>query len=243
MKSAFAIVALISLLPLSPASAEPARTWKTLDGKAVQASAVAFNFDTKMVTLESGENSQAQYSTKDLDFSSRRMLFFSPVFQNSQSSGSSTGIWRKERIFYWALLIFGSVFLLILGMWLSGLFIARRFNPFSSIGAFLGSWLAGAILMVCYLLFAAKTGTGGGGLIWFGGLIAMVVVAMFVSAIYRTSFLKGLFIFIGHLAFAGLLGYVLVFGSDTFFPDQTSEFWERWVFVPTGLVEGFREGY
>jgi hypothetical protein len=212
-----------------------AATWRTLDGQSVEAEAVEFDFTTKMVTLENKvNNARANYYTRDLDFKSRRLLLFAPVFH--QSFPEST-FWPKEKIWLCGLAILSPIFLLIVGMWLAGLFVARRFNPFSAIGAFLGSWIAGVILVICYMVFAQK-GNLGNGMIYTGMGIASLVMALFVSAMYRCSFLKGVLIFVGHIVFAAFLAYVIVYGADKIFPpDQVNDFWQQWVYIPTGLVE------
>ncbi|MDF1814855.1 MAG: hypothetical protein P1V20_21810 [Verrucomicrobiales bacterium] len=215
--------------------------WRTFDGQVLKADAVDFDFPTKMVTLENPETrARANYSTGDLDFKSKRLLFFHPVFHRSFPDG----FMQKEKLWLFGIAILSPIALLIVGMWLAGLFIAKKFNPFSAIGAFLGSWIAGVILTVCYLVFAQKSEFGLG-LIYIGILLAALVMAMFISAMYQTTFLKGIVIFVAHLVFAALLGYVLIYGMEKIVSlDDVSAFWHQWVFQPTGLVEGPpREGY
>jgi len=227
----FAIVWLVGLWT----SETRAAVWRTLDGQAIEGEAVEFDFTTKMVTLENkGNGSRANYNTRDLDFKSRRLLFFSPVFIDSFPEAT---FWPKEKIWMVGLWILSPIFLLISGMWLAGLFVAKRFNPFSAIGAFLGSWIAGVILVICYLVFAQK-GNLGNGVVYVGVGIATLVMALFVSAMYRCSFPKGVLIFLGHIVFAAFLAYVIVYGADQIFPpNQVSDFWQKWVYAPTGLVE------
>ncbi len=217
------------------------RGWKTYDGRTIQADAVRFDFAGKTVILENRETGERnRFSSRDLDFESKRRLLFSPVFHQSYPS---EGWWIREKWNLVGLAVLSPVALLLVGMWLSGLFIARKFNPFSAAGAFIGSWIAGAILIVCYMVFAAKSNLGEG-LIWLGMVIASAVMALFVSAVYQTSFVRGFFVFAGHLFFAGLLAFLLFFGADTLLPrDEVARFWENFVFAPTGLVEGARRGY
>lgn len=219
-----------------------ATSWRTYDGTEFEAVATAFDFETKDVTLTYPDTETiATHNTKDLDFKSRQKLLFSPTFHNSLPEGFAS----PEKLWLYGLAIFSPVLLLIIGMWLSGLFIARKFNPFSALGAFLGSWIAGIILMACYRVFAAKSSDGGTGFLIFGFIIATVVMALFISAVYKTSFLKGLFIFVAHVLFAALVGYLLIFSADVFFPnDQVSAFWDQWVFSKVGLIEKIAsEGY
>lgn len=216
--------------------------WTTYDGQSVEADVINFDFATKMVTVEDPETqARTDYNTKDLDFSSRRQLLFSPVFH--QSFPATGLIWPREKMWLFGLAIVSPILLLIIGMWVAGVFIARRFNPFSAVGAFLGSWIAGVILMVCYLVFAQKG--GGTSIIYIGGLVGTMVMALFISAMYRTSFLKGVLIFIFHLLFAGFFAFVLIYKMEKFVPpDQVSAFWDSWVFIPTGLMDGApRAGY
>lgn len=217
--------------------------WRTYDNKTeIDAVATHFDFETKDVTLTYLDTETHQvHNTKDLDFKSRQKLLLTTVFQNSLPSGFTS----PEKLWYYGLAIFSPVLLLIVGMWLSALFIAKKFNPFKALGAFLGSWIAGIILMACYRVFAAKSGDSGTGFIIAGMLIATVVMALFISAVYKTTFFKGLFIFVAHMLFAGLVGYLLIFSADVFFPkDEVSAFWDQWVFSKVGLIEKLAsEGY
>ena len=232
-----AIATLFAVVSCSPGITQ----LKTLNQKEFEGEVTGFDFASKTVTIQlAGIGGQSNINTSDLDYRSKRKLLFSPAFHGSYPS---TGFWIKEKWILLALAILSPIALLVTGMWLAGLFIARRFNPFSAVAAFLGSWVAGAILIACYLVFAAKSNLGAG-LIWVGVIISILIMALFVSAMYRTSFIKGIFIFVAHLFFAGLLAFLAVFGADTLLPsDRVSEFWESYVFRPTGLVEGPREGY
>lgn len=217
-----------------------AGTWRTFDGQVIHADPVEFDFETKMVTLENPDTqARANYNTRDLDFASRRLLLFSPIFHSSLPSGLPS-----EKLWLFGLAMVSPILLLIVGMWVSGLFIARKFNPFSAVGAFLGSWIAGVILMICYLIFAEKGGFGIQ-MVGVGGIVGVAAMALFISAIYQTSYLKGVLIFVGHLVFAGFFAYILLYHMDKFMsPDDVSAFWQKWVFSPTGLVDGPpRDGY
>ncbi|MDF1755355.1 MAG: hypothetical protein P1U89_21380 [Verrucomicrobiales bacterium] len=236
------LIAFVLLFGVWGGDTVQAGEWRTFDGKIIDAEAVEFDFATKMVMMENPETKgRANYSTRDLDFSSRRKLFLSPVFHRSFPEGS---FWSKEKMWLIGIAILSPVVLLVAGMWLAGLFIAKRFNPFSAIGAFLGSWVAGVILIICYFVFAQK-GNYGMGIIYFGIVLSALIMALFISAMYRTTFIRGILIFFGHLVFAALLGYILLYGMDKLLPpDQVSAFWQKWVFMPTGLLEGPpRQGY
>ena len=227
---------------VSLGTSEAATTWKTFDGQTFQADPVQFDFESKVVTLLNAESgARVSYHTRDLDFRSKRKLLLSPVFHRSYPKG---GFWPTEKISLFAIAILSPIILLIAGMWLAGLFFAKKFNPFKALGAFLGSWIAGVILIICYLVFAAKSDMGVG-LIWFGTAIAGLVMALFISSIYSTTFLKGVIIFVTHILFAALLAFLLIIGTETLLPlDEVSGFWEKWVFAKTGLVEGVsRTGY
>lgn len=211
-----------------------APSWRTYDGKTIEGKAIDFNFETKTVTLQPDDGERTALFSQDLDFQSKRRLLFSNVFH---ASYPDTGFfWSKEKYTFFAMVIFSPIILLIIGMWLSALFVARKFNPFSAVGAFLGSWIAGVILVICYMVMAAKSGSGNA-VVYGGSVFAALVMALFVSAVYKTKFLKGLLIFVCHFLFAGLLGFLLIYGADILLPgDEVNAFWEKWVFEPTGLV-------
>lgn len=212
--------------------------WSFLNSTSVEGKVTEFDFETKTVTIENPDTLEVlTFNTADLDFPSKRRLLFSRIFHTSFG-------WSMEKIWLFGLAILSPVLLLIVGMWLSALFIAKKFNPFSAIGAFIGSWVSGILLLICYFIFGEKAGGSMAGFMWVGGVLATGVMALFISAIYKTKFLKGLFIFIAHLIFAGLVGYLLIFSAEKLFPaDQVAGFWEDWVFSKVGLVAGAPDGY
>ncbi len=213
-----------------------AATWRTYDGQTIKASVSSFDYENKMVTLENMDTqARAAYKTLDLDYKSARMLLVSPKFFQSYPKGR---IWSKEQMTLVGIYLGSPIILLIVGMWLAGLFIAKRFNPFSAIGAFIGSWIAGAILLICYMIFASKSSGNGTMFIVLGALIATLVMSLYISAIYKTTFFRGFFIFIGHLFFAALIGFLLIYGTDTLLAEgDVSQFWNQWIFRPVGLTD------
>ena len=212
-----------------------AKIWTKTGGDTFDADPIQFDYKTKTVTFFNNETkSREDLPAAELDYRSKRRLLLSPVFHSSYPKG---GLWPKEKIKLFALVIFSPIALLVVGMWLAALFTAKRFNPFSAVGAFLGSWIAGVILVVCYLIYAAKSGMGAG-LIWVGAGVAALVMALFISSIYNTTYVKGIIIFVGHILMAGLLAFLLLIGTDTLLPrEEVSAFWEHWVFAPVGLIE------
>ena len=218
--------------------------WKLFDGTVVEGELVEFDYSSKNVTLELGNGSQSIHNSADFAFQSKRELLFTAAFQQSYPSGNF-GMWPVEKFWYFGLAAVAPVLLLILGMWLAGLFIARKFSPFKAIRAFLGSWLAGVLLFAVYLWFASKNEGSATWLFLLGGLLATVAMAFFVASVYNTKFLKGLFVFIAHIAFAGLVGYFLIYNAELFVPiDQVSAFWDEFVFSRVGLLDGpSRQGY
>lgn len=222
---------------LSPSCGAAPLTWSTYNGKTIQGDVVKFDFQTKQVVLEDrSTGTRSALDTAELDLRSKRQLMLSPFFHNSFPS---EGMWPKEKITLLAIAVLSPVILLIIGMWLAGMFVARRFNPFSALGAFLGSWIAGVILVVCYIVFASKSDGNGQGFIWVGSIIAVAVMTLYVSGIYSTSFVRGFLIIIGQFAFAALLAVLIVYGMDSLMePDRVHALWEKWIFAPTGLVEG-----
>lgn len=232
-----AILLFLSVSILSPPCNGAPLDWSTYNGEIFQGDVVKFDFQTKQVILEDrSTGARSTVDTAELDLKSKRQLMLSPFFHNSYPS---EGMWPKEKITLVAIAVLSPVVLLIIGMWLAGMFVARRFNPFSALGAFLGSWIAGVILVVCYIVFASKSEGSGQGFIWVGSIIAVLVMTLYVSGIYNTSFIRGFLILIGQFAFAGLLAFLIVYGMDSMMePDEVQALWEKWIFAPTGLVHG-----
>jgi len=209
--------------------------WDLDSGEKLDGVPTAFNFDGKSVIFFNRLSQiERTIPVDELDLRSRQKLLLSPVFHHSYPD---VGNWpdEKRRLLIFALL--APTVSLFLGFWLAGWFVAGKFNPILALFGFLGSWLIGGLLIFCYLMFAEmtenKTPVVAG-----GAIVSTILVAIFVSAVYSCSFIKGLAVFLLQSLAAicvTALG-LLLFGIVV--PDEQEErIWRELVFVPVGLQE------
>jgi len=226
-------VLLFGVMIVSRFPAMARKPWKTINGDLIVARAVEFDLKTKMVTWENPGKKPVSHQSADLDFASQQRLFFSSAFQKTQLlDGVAT--WSPEKANSYAFLLLFATLLIIGGMWVTGLVIARRRNPLVAAITCGTGWLTGSILMVTYSFIAERTAATG--VMWFGAAVSLAIVALLVSALYQVSYIRGLLIFVCHAVLVGMAVYVLVFHAATIFPNSARQFWHQTVFVPTGLV-------
>lgn len=229
----------ISLLGIAPLSAS---TWTLFDGSEFDAELVKFDYKTKTLFFTRADGIETTHNSKDLAFTSKRKLLFSQQFRKSYSEVDTT-LWPAGKIWAFAIVAISPVIFLIIGMWVAGLFIAKKFNPFKAVGAFIGSYLAGIVLLACYFIFSEKANSTT--FIWVGAAVAAVAMTFFIASIYDTKFIGGLLILITHFIFAGLIAGLLIYGTEFFFPvNQISAIWDQYIFSKVGLLDGpSRVGY
>ena len=133
--------------------------------------------------------------------------------------------------------IFAPALFFFVGFWIAGFIFTKRWSPLKAILGFFGGWIVGAILMFCYIMFASKSSGNAMTLLIAGALVAVFAVSVFVSAIYRTSILNGVYIFVCQL----FLGFGLAFGLSVYIekkvdPQSLDQKSEDWLFRPVGIL-------
>ncbi len=209
--------------------------WELNTGETIDGVPAAFDFKDKSVTFFNRlTESQRKVASDDLVLRSRQRLLISPVFHHSYPE---EGNWPDEKRNLLSIAFFAPAISLFVGFWLAGWFVTGKLNPVLAIFGFLGSWLIGCLLIFCYLMFAEMSDSKN--MVIIGGVImSTIIVAIFVSAVYGCSFLKGMAVFLLQ-ALAGICVSALglaVFGLA--FPDEIEDrIWTEHVFVPVGLQE------
>ena len=224
------VIVVVCFLSCSSARAETG--WKTRSGQIVTGELVAFDFEQKIATVKSEAAGQAQVPTSDLDYAARKKILFSNVFHQSFPEKFS-----KEQSSMLLLCLFVPSILFLVGFWLAGLVFTKRWSPFKAILGFFGGWIVAVILIFCYFKFAAQSPGNVKALLTAGGLVSVLAVSVFVSAIYRCKILVGFYIFISHFFFAILvavgLNYWMHKKAEPEWIDTNSE---DYVFRPVGIV-------
>ncbi len=213
--------------------AEAAPKWNTRSGQVVEGELEAFDFDRKVAVLRNDVHGEIHVPTSDLDFAARKKILFSSAFHQSFPKGKSS----IEQANILLILAFSPAILFLIGFWIAGLVFTKRWSPFKAIIGFFGGWVVAVILMVCYFKFAASSPGNEKVLLIVGGLVAVVAVSVFVSAIYRCSIVTGFYIFVSHFFFSILvavgLNYYLQKKADPVWLDEKSE---EYLFQPVGIV-------
>ncbi|MEX2578330.1 MAG: hypothetical protein WD342_04665 [Verrucomicrobiales bacterium] len=216
-------------------SAGGASGWELDSGRTLDGVPVAFDYENKSVTFENRiTGGRRAVPAENLSLRSRQRLLFSTPFRRSHPEGAA-GREEKNRLLRLGLLTLAGP--LFLGFWIAGWFVAGKFNPLLALSGFLGSWILGGILVVCYLFFAETIGSRSAALI-VGVTAATIFAAVFVSAVYGCTFVKGLLVFLLQplaavcVAGIGLLVFELILPKET-----EDRIWRHYVFAPVGLIE------
>ena len=206
------------------------------DEEVFRARPVSFNFHSKTLELQEPNTLvRKEINTRDLSLSSKRQLLFSGIFHSSYPREPHP--WPKEKIRLLLLAAFAPIAICVLAFWISGLILTGRFSPFRAIFGFFGSWIAGLILMACYLYFSHRAG-GSSSVLGFGGLVTTAIVSVYVSAVYSCKIWQGLSIFLLHIVASVVLAICLLFGTEKVVPlEKVEAFWDERVFIPVGLMD------
>lgn len=208
------------------------KTWHRRDGGKAEAELIGFDYTSKTVLLKNESHGEFTINSGNLTYESRRDVMFSPYFHGGLPDGLG-----KEKIYLAALVLLVPCVFFIVGLWISGMLIARVFNPLKAVLGFIGSWLVAAILIACYLVIASKSPASAKGILIVGGIFALFCSSVFVSAIYQTNTLKGLLIFVGHFLFGTVIAAGIWLALNMYAdPVWLDSFMAKHVFIPTGLI-------
>ncbi|MEM6278251.1 MAG: hypothetical protein AAF733_02155 [Verrucomicrobiota bacterium] len=217
-------------------NAPEAWAWTRVTGEPIEGKPAVFLQEDKTVwfarSMTQGDGEFV--AAKDLSLRDRQRLLVSPVLFESFPDEPA---WPREKRNLLLILVFSPVVVLYLGFWIAGMLVTRKFNPLRALYGFLGGWFLGAIMILFYLFFASKLG-GGTLTILFGCAVALVLLSLYISAVYQCDIFKGLLIFLLQLFVAGFLSITTIAASEQLLDRHEIErFWNEKVFAPVGLIE------
>jgi hypothetical protein len=208
--------------------------WELDSGQKIRGKAVSFDYEAKSLGIEDAVTGKvSQIPAENLSLRSRQFLLFSRIFHESYPSDDG---WPEEKYYLLRLAIFSPMAALLIGFWVGGMLIAKKFNPVRAILGFFGGWMIGGIFIFFYLFFAGRFG-GGMGTVLFGAFLGTVFLSLFISVVYLCNVWKALLIFLFQILAAAFLSIVSLALVEVFVPLETREaFWSEHVFEPVGLV-------
>lgn len=225
----------LALLCLLIGSTGQLHAWTLLSGEDIEGKPVAFRFEEKTLVFENpvlGE--PIEIKTKDLSLRDRQRLLISPLFHESFPKNPA---WPKEKRNLLLFAVFSPVAALLIGFWIAGIIVARKFSPVRAFVGFCGGWILGILFFFLYLYFSSRIG-GGITTVLFGCGMGLVILSFYISAIYSCDIFKGLLIFLLQLFIAGVLSLAVIFAGGLMFDQHDAErFWNEKVFAPVGLIE------
>ena len=208
--------------------------WEARDGSQIGGKLESFNFETKELVFSDLLNPHEKHVPfEDLSLSSRQRLLFSPVYHRSFPDDS---LWPAEKKMLFLVSAAAIIIPLLLGFWISGILIARKFNPIHALIGFVGSWIIGSILVAVYLILSSQF-DGNLALLSAGFVVAAIFLSILVSAIYNCPSIKGFAILIAHLVIGALLALVFLSATNLLLPEESlDKLWNLLVFRAVGLA-------
>ncbi len=211
-----------------------ALSWETRNGSQIRGKFDSFNFKTKELVFSDPVNPPDRHVPfEDLSLRSQQRLLFSPVYHRSFPDDS---LWPTEKKML--LLVSGTAVIvpLLLGFWISGILIARKFNPIHALIGFVGSWIIGSVLVATYLILSSQF-DGNATLLGAGFIVASIFLSILVSAIYNCHTFKGFAILFSHLLIGTLLALICLAATNLLLPKESlDELWNHLVFRAVGLA-------
>lgn len=207
--------------------------WELSNGENIGGFPAAFDFQKKSVSFHNRlSESNREIPVEDLELGSRQRLLFSSAFHGSYPSDEK---WPEEKRNLMLFAMLAPMISLFVGFWLAGWFITGKYNPIRAVFGFLGSWIVGGLLILCYLMFA-EMAESKGMIIGAGVIMSTIIVGVFVSAVYSCTFLKGVAVFLLQTLVAISVTALGLVAFNFAVPEETQErFWRENVFVPVGL--------
>lgn len=225
----FAILFVVSFLLSSQAQG-----WNLESGQKIRGKAASFNYEKKSLGVEDAVTGKiSQIPVEDLSLRSQQRLLLSPLFHESYPT---EGGWPEEKYYLLRLAIFSPMATLLIGFWIGGILITKKFSPFRAILGFFGGWMIGGLFIFFYLFFAGRFG-GGTGMVLFGGFLGTIFLSFFISIVYLCSVWKAFLIFMFQIVAAILLCVAVVALTEFFVPlPEREAFWGEHIFVPVGMM-------
>ncbi len=180
-------------VPPTAASAESG--WETGNGEAIPGELVRFEFEEKVAIFQDEEGRQESVASGELSADSRWRLLLSPVFARS----FPTEEWAPEQTRYLVFAIGGPILFLLISFWICALILLKKANPLRALAGWFGSALLGGFLMGFYLVLSARSPGSATGILIGGSLICLVLLSLYVSAIYHTSTFEGFKLLVFHV--------------------------------------------
>ena len=170
----------------------------------------------------------------DLSLRDRQRLLISSVYYDSFPEEPAWPRGKRNLVLLWVL---SPVVALYLGFWIAGILVTRKFNPIKAFFGFSGGWIIGVLMFCFYLFFTERIG-GGTFTVLFGGGMALILLSLYISAVYQCDLFRGLLIFLAQLMVTAFLMLAAVFGSEALLDKHEVErFWNERVFAPVGMIE------
>lgn len=206
--------------------------WRFRSGEDVTGEPVAWNAQRRTLTFRdpvSGHESVVP--TRNLSLRSKQRLLLSPLLHGDQG-----GAWSEEKGKIGLLLLSVPAACLFLGFWGTAGFFAKRWHPLPAVAGFVGGWAVVGILAICYA-FLVRRLEAGGGLLALGAVVAAGTASLYVSAVYVSSFGKGLLVFFSHLVAGFLLLCIVLAAFEIGMGKKGAEqWWEQRVLEPFGIT-------
>lgn len=226
---------LILLFGLVSFLTSEAHAWKLESGQKVRGKAVSFDYEQKSLGVEDAVTKKiSQIPVESLSLRSRQRLLFSPLFHESYPT---EGGWPEEKYYLLRLAIFSPMAALLVGFWIGGILITKKYNPVRAILGFFGAWMIGGLFIFFYLFFAGRFG-GGIGTVLFGAFLGTVFLSFFISIVYTCNVWKAFQIFLLQIVAAVILSIATLGLTEFFVPlEERTSFWGEHVFAPTGMMK------
>jgi hypothetical protein len=224
-----AVIAFAILLVSATAGA-----WGLESGDNIYGIPLEFDFASKTVKFSNpGAAESLTFPAHDLSFRSKQRLLINRVFLSSFPDGPA---FSKEKKHLLLLAIFSPMTVLLIAFWIAGILLARKVSPIRALIGCLGGWILGTTFVIFYLFFAARLG-GDYRVVLFGTGLGMIVLSVFISAVYQCSILKGFLIFFAQIFVALFLAIVGLATTESLIEKKAVyAFWNEHVFEPVGMI-------
>ncbi|MDF1861482.1 MAG: hypothetical protein P1U87_14795 [Verrucomicrobiales bacterium] len=217
-----------------------AGAWGLESGDNIYGTPLQFDFASKTVEFSNRDAAGSlTFPARDLSFRSKQRLLINQVFL---SSFPEEPTFSTEKVHLLLLAILSPMAVLLIGFWIAGILLARKVSPIRALVGCLGGWILGTTFVIFYLFFAARLG-GDYKLVLFGAGLGMIVLSVFISAVYQCSILRGFLIFFAQIFVALFLAIVGLATTESLIEkEKVHAFWGENVFEPVGMVPAHENG-
>ncbi|MCB1232692.1 MAG: hypothetical protein KDN19_20780 [Verrucomicrobiae bacterium] len=192
---ALILTAVTVALLLPPAARAAGSGWERADDTAIEGDLVRFDFEAKKAVFGDEEGRLEEIPTEELSADSRWRLLMSPVFARSFPSDR----WTPEQTRYLTYAIAGPVIFLLISFWICAAILFKTANPIRAVAGWVGSALLGGFLMGFYLVLSGRSPGSATGILIGGSLVSLVLLSLYVSAIYQVTTVEGFKLLVFHL--------------------------------------------